>query len=174
MIIFYHTTPPIILCDIILELVIKNWNLRSIRIMCSSFTGVDLTSLGFVDSLTLANERRRISDDGMNEGDMQGDDMEMSDVEEGEDKVDAAYGEFDSDWEHLIKSLPNSASNNSVASKHRSGVRRGDKVCDALDVTNVMIVPTKQYDGPSSSAATVAPTMKSVATRKKQGTPSAA
>mmetsp|Transcript_8071 Transcript_8071/g.18224 ORF Transcript_8071/g.18224 Transcript_8071/m.18224 type:complete len:156 (-) Transcript_8071:224-691(-) len=98
-----------------------------------------MNNFGIVDSLTLATQKVRLS----NNADYHEDDFEK---EEDEDEADAAWRELDSSWEDLVKANPTRHG----SCTRRSGVRRGHDQ-GATDSTKKMIVPTKYNDGPSSA-----------------------
>ena len=109
-------------------------------------------TLGIKDSLTIAKRTVRLSDSSNDYDDNQengdGDDLMMVD----DDDIDAAWQEFYSSWEEVMKvdkviKKDKSSLSSSLQSTGRSGVRRGQT--ETVLPAEMIVVPTKCYDGPS-------------------------
>lgn len=144
--------------------------------MCGSFNSATdqapLLNNGLfdhIDSFTLAENKVPLVDDTTSSkideeregGAKEGDDTKMTDVEAS--KLKAQWAEFNSAMiqaqkiefaSAVMKSVPK------LASPRRSGVRRGNEQIQATDKCKIMAVPTKSYDGPSSTGAACLPTKK--------------
>ena len=100
-------------------------------------------TLGIKDSLTIAKRTVRLRD--QENGD--GDDLMMVD----DDDIDAAWQEFYSSWEEVMKvdkviKKDKYSPSSSLQSTRRSGVRRGQTETVPAEM---IVIPTKCYDGPS-------------------------
>ena len=121
--------------------------LDSFASLSSSLQSACMT-LGIKDSLTIAKRTVRLRD--QENGD--GDDLMMVD----DDDIDAAWQEFYSSWEEVMKvdkviKKDKSSPSSSLQSTRRSGVRRGQTETVPAEM---IVIPTKCYDGPSLSAPT--------------------
>ena len=119
--------------------------------LSSSLQSVNIT-LGITDSLTIAKRTVRLSDSSndYHDNDQEngdGDDLMMVD----DDDIDAAWQEFYSSWEEVMKvdkviKKDKSSPSSSLQSTRRSGVRRGQTETVPAEM---IVIPTKCYDGPS-------------------------